>query len=144
MLSAPRVCRERGCGQPQFNHTPYCEWHQQAATRTKRALDDIDRMYRHPRWRRFRNWIAAQNPLCQRLDRHGVQCTNPARICHHIISPRRDPSRFLDALAVCMLCEHCHPPDEGTETWRVGVDYVATAVSLPNLGGSYVQQAERN
>ena len=130
--SCPSICRERGCGQPQVPPSHYCVKHQQAATRTQRVHDDVDKMYQRTRWLRFRNWIHAQNPICQRINR-GEQCRNPSKICHHLISPRRDPSRFLDATAVCMLCEHCHPPDEGTETWRVGVDYVPTEFGLPKF-----------
>jgi hypothetical protein len=80
-------------------------------------------MYQRARWKRFRNWLIAKRPVCQRIVK-GERCHAASFLVHHIISPRRRPDLFVDEKNTLCLCEHCHPPDEGTEYWRAGIDYV--------------------
>jgi hypothetical protein len=132
MLSSPRACRK--CGKASVKEG-YCAEHQQASARgEKRLLDAVDRMYHRQPWPAFRLVMLGQNPICQRLDKSGVQCREWASIVHHLVSPRKRPDLFVEPSNVACLCANCHPPDEGTEWWRVGKEYVQTEFRLPNLG----------
>lgn len=143
MLRCPTSCAEGGCGQPSVQGSRWCERHQNnnSVLNARRDLnhnrwqhDKIYRMYNREPWPTFRRWMLIQNPICQRIDRFGEQCKNPANIVHHLISPRQRIDLFVDPKNVACLCERCHPPDEGTPHWRPGVDYVATAFSPPHIG----------
>jgi hypothetical protein len=35
-----------------------------------------------------------------------------------------------------VLCEHCHPPDEGTPWWKPGMDYLRVDSMKDYFGGS--------
>jgi 5-methylcytosine-specific restriction endonuclease McrA len=143
MLRSPTVCGEPGCGQPNVRGTRWCEKHQQNNSfiqtrrdndRTRWKNDSVRRLYGAARWEHFRTMMLAHNPICQRLQRDGQQCHNPALLVHHLVSPRVDVSKFLDIQNVVCLCEHCHPTGEGTPQWRAGVDYVSTRYKLPTFG----------
>ena len=56
----------------------------------------------------------------------GRQCNRLAEIVHHLISPRRDPSKMYSYTNCVGLCRQCHPNDEGTPDWIAGKDYVPT------------------
>jgi hypothetical protein len=45
--------------------------------------------------------------------------------CHHVVSPRVDPSRFIDATNVLMLCKRHHPKTQG-EDFTKGHTYLPT------------------
>lgn len=131
MNRCPSVCRERGCFQSQVQGSPWCSKHAEAAAREdERIRDEVDKRYGRAPWPSFRKMMLAQNPLCQRIQKDGSQCHAPARICHHLISPRERPDLFVDPKNVVCLCENDHPPSEGTPLWREGKEYVATQFSL--------------
>jgi hypothetical protein len=105
------------------------------ATPTARAADDnIDAQYKQgplgAAWISTSKLMRRLNPVCQKIVNDGLyrneQCHNPAALVHHLVSPRQDPKLFLVASNLVALCAHCHPPDDGTPWWKVGVDYVAT------------------
>lgn len=135
MLSAPRACRNCGRASTQGG---YCEQHQQASARgDKRVRDDVDKRYTRAPWPSFRLTMLGQNPICQRLDRRGEQCNSPARLVHHLLSPRVRPDLFVEPSNVVCLCEHCHPSDEGTPGWVEGRDYVKNSFRLPHFSHRY-------
>jgi hypothetical protein len=86
--------------------------------------DEIDRLYDTRRWKRFRQWILRLNPICQRVV-DARQCMTFATECHHVVSPRVDPSRFIDATNVLMLCKRHHPKTQG-EDFTKGHTYLPT------------------
>jgi hypothetical protein len=91
-------------------------------------------------WRRLSKVCRTMNPICQRIVRDPLtgkmeQCHNPATLAHHIISPRQGGAMF-DLKNLLALCEHCHPPDEGTPCWREGVDYVQSKYPHRSFGGA--------
>lgn len=85
-------------------------------------------------WRVLSQTMRKLNPICCKLH-DGEQCHNPATICHHLISPRKNPRLFLQPTNLTTLCEHCHPTDD-TPGWRVGVDIVQTRYPKPYVPGS--------
>lgn len=106
------------------------------ADRWRKSNDPVNALYRKASFRvRFRTHVLHRNPICQKILRSGQQCTNPAWVVHHLISPRECPARFLDATNVVALCESCHPGGaEGTPEWRAGVDYVPSVIEPPAIG----------
>jgi hypothetical protein len=88
-------------------------------------LDYVDRRYHRKAWFVFRRWMQVRNPYCQRIEENGEQCHSPATECHHIVSPRFDPDRFLDATNVLMLCRRHHPKTQG-EDFTKNYKYVPT------------------
>lgn len=137
MMRSPSVCREGGCPQKAEADSHYCAKHQKADTRVRRVRDDVDRRYTRAPWPAFRLTMLGQNPICQRLDRRGEQCNAPARLVHHLLSPRERPDLFVDPNNVVCLCEHCHPPDEGTPWWVEGRDYVKNSFRLPHFSHKF-------
>jgi 5-methylcytosine-specific restriction endonuclease McrA len=152
MWRCPTSCAIAGCRQPTARGSRWCAAHQEEGERLQREAIEAQRersresdkerykndatrkLYGAVRWERFRQAVIRQNPICQRLQRDGQQCHNPAVLVHHLVSPRVDVSKFLDTTNVVCLCEHCHPTGEGTPTWRVGIDYVLTRFKLPSFG----------
>lgn len=132
MQSAPKACREPLCGKTAVaDGKGFCSDHKSknscASARAERYKhDEISQRYATTLWMRFRKWILAQNPMCQVIARDGEQCRNAATVVHHIWSPRKRPDLFVEASNVACVCVHHHPPDEGTEWWRVGHEYVKT------------------
>jgi len=88
----------------------------------KREHDSVDLEYGRVRWLNFRSFILHRRPLCQKINK-GIRCTRPARIVHHLISPRTRPDLFVDEKNVIALCELDHPPTEGTPNWVAGRDW---------------------
>lgn len=137
MMRSVSICRENSCPQKAEVGSHYCAKHQKADTRVQRVRDDVDRRYSRAPWPGFRLTMLCQNRICQRLDRRGEQCNSPARLVHHLQSPRVRPDLFVEPTNVVSLCEHCHPPDEGTPWWKKGVDYVKGSFRLPHFSHRY-------
>jgi len=123
MLAAPKPCRVCGKAVQGQNLCEACaKLPANQLGQNKRVHDDVDRMYAQVRWLTFREFIIHQRPICQKINK-GIRCTNPAKIVHHLISPRRRPDLFTTASNVVALCQLDHPPTEGTPDWRAGVHY---------------------
>jgi hypothetical protein len=142
MLSAPRACREPGCGKiAERDGGGYCAAHKdvnssleaRAAFDRDRADDETRKLYATARWLTFRMWLIGQNPICQKIN-HWVRCTRPSRLVHHIHSPRLRPDLFTSAENCICLCFDCHTPEAGTPSWVAGVDFEPTTFRLPNFG----------
>jgi hypothetical protein len=98
--------------------------------RARYAYDEIEKLYRTRAWYRFRDFIRARNPQCQRIV-NGVRCLHPATELHHLVSPRVDVTLFLVVSNVVMLCARHHPGGQaGTPHWREGVDYTPTVSTI--------------
>jgi hypothetical protein len=137
MLRSPTVCRERGCHDTNVRGSHWCAKHEQsnsfsAERNFERKNDAVTRMYWREPWPTFRKMLLAHNPLCQRINR-GVQCTEPATLVHHLVSPRVRPDLFVVVSNVVALCAACHPTSEGTTWWREGVEFVRTEWKLPSF-----------
>jgi len=91
-------------------------------------------MYATARWKVFRGWCLRLNPICQRILKDGTQCRYPSKIGHHLWSPRVRPDLFTDPKNVVMVCEFCHPNEEGTPWWRPGKEFVETQIAVPSVG----------
>jgi hypothetical protein len=112
-----------------------------ATPQARPADDNIDLQYKQGplgrMWIRLSKLMRDLNPVCQKIPNTGLykpgeQCHNRATLVHHLVSPRVDPTLFLVASNLVCLCNSCHPPDDGTPWWKVGVDYVET--KLPRWG----------
>jgi hypothetical protein len=135
MMSAPKACRE--CGRPSLQGEGFCADHKTrnsfTAARAERYKHDaVSQRYNTTLWRRFRMILIRQNPICTRILKDGAQCTRPSKVGHHLWSPRKRPDLFVDPKNVIAICELCHGPEDGTEWYREGIDYVANefAISL--------------
>jgi hypothetical protein len=132
-------CRENGCCNRTNTRSGYCADHEKDNTAldrrkqhdAERRNDPVSKMYHTPEWPAFRIFIFNRNQICQRIGSDGMQCRFPSTILHHLISPRVKPELFLDPHNVVALCEHCHPPDEGTPDWIAGRDFVVSIIEPP-------------
>ncbi len=134
MFSAPRSCREPGCGQASARGSVYCEKHIRDNQRNRtdawrKASDPIRKMYASVRWLNFRAMLIRQQQSCQRLW-DGVRCRNKPALVHHLRSPKERADLFVVPSNCVALCEHCHPTTEGTPTWREGIEYAPTVFRL--------------
>jgi hypothetical protein len=149
MMSAPKACRERLCGKASVaGGRGFCAAHVTSnslndARAFARKHDEVSKRYGREPWPSFRQTMIGQNPICQRIMKDGTQCRQPARVVHHLWSPRVRPDLFVDPNNVVCVCANDHPNDEGTPWWRPGVDYVETQFRLPILGGSHVQPFQK-
>lgn len=143
MLRCPRVCCEPGCGQPNVRGSRWCAKHQldNSFFKSRREFnkqrwqkDEVYRQYGGALWRQFRELMLAQNPMCQKIQKDGGHCRYPAKIVHHLISPRERRDLFLEPSNVACVCEFDHPNTEGTPHWRPGIDYFATVFAMPHVG----------
>jgi hypothetical protein len=135
MLSAPKPCRlcKKASEQGKDLCADCAKLPKAATSQSTRVHDEVDLLYGRVRWLTFREFILHRRPMCQRLVK-GAECRNPARIVHHLISPRVDMSKFVDADNVLALCEMCHTPEEGTPHWRAGIDYTYIPCAPPQIG----------
>jgi hypothetical protein len=129
-----KACARPGCGKAHTQKGAYCEDCSPSVPDSARD-SNIKSMYDRAVWRkRFSPMMLRLNPICQRLvfDRvRGTteQCHNPAKVVHHIISPRTDPTLFLQPRNVACLCDSCHPSGSaGTPDWEAGREYVETVL----------------
>jgi hypothetical protein len=104
------------------------------ARTVRRKHDEVSKRYTREPWTSFRRMMLGRNPMCQRIQKDGEQCRQPARVVHHLWSPRVRPDLFVDPKNIVCLCFNDHPPDEGTPWWRAGVEYVATQFRNPIVG----------
>jgi hypothetical protein len=134
-----KYCKQPACGQCTRNDNGYCDAHQLKNITTEyqrvRSKDETNHLYGCARWYRLRRMILEQNYQCQRLVGF-EQCTNLARVVHHLVSPRERPDLMYDPKNMAALCDGCHPGGTaGTPDWIVGRDYVPTIFALPNFKG---------
>jgi hypothetical protein len=83
------------------------------ARRPVAKSDAIERQYHLASWFRFRESFLSCNPVCQALDLNGEQCHSAATICHHLVSPYVDASKFFDWQYVVGVCDRHHPYGPG-------------------------------
>lgn len=107
------ACRAPQCDQHAVERG-YCKAHAAANPFVRKALDEADKLYRTPEWRRCSRHHRDMNPQCQ-LIVNGKQCMKPAELAHHIVSPRKDITRFLDWRNLVSLCWPHHDDREGDD-----------------------------
>jgi 5-methylcytosine-specific restriction protein A len=96
---APKYCAAFPCNQI-ATVGAYCSQHKPAA-----AAKETDPFYLSVRWRRFRAWYLANNPLCEQCSRDGI--TAPANCVDHIVEIK-DGGALLDEGNCQALCFGCH------------------------------------
>ena len=112
-------CLKFGCPLLVSPDIKYCDEHQQHAQQIKRKRyedkrnDEVWQLYQTPRWKNFRSWLLARNPICQ-LIVDGQQCTKIANTVHHLKAVRKYPDLLLVASNCVCLCpgHHDHRPGE--------------------------------
>lgn len=75
------------------------------ASRPLTEREKVNRKRYNYRWRRFRDWYAKRNPLCEECLKHGR--TTPMRIVDHI-TPIEQGGARLAVSNVQSLCQSCH------------------------------------
>lgn len=95
------------------------------AKRPTQQLNGIDRLYHQVAWLRFRESFLGLNPICQAIDLEGEQCHSAAKICHHLVSPYVDPTKFFNWHFVVGVCDGHHPYGPG-EPLNANNRYVTT------------------
>ena len=73
---------------------------------------ELRAMYKTAVWLRVRACCQSLNPMCQRLI-GDEQCHASSKLAHHIVSPRVDPSKFLNWENILMVCASHHPRTAG-------------------------------
>lgn len=72
-----------------------------------RPRDEIDKLYKTPRWRKLRPVIKARDfGLCQECKRRGI--ITKGSIVHHKVEARDDLSLFWDEENLELACASCH------------------------------------
>ncbi|QDU62155.1 HNH endonuclease [Planctomycetes bacterium Pan216] len=72
----------------------------------ERTDQAFQRFYQSKRWRRFRKWFLARQPLC--IDCEAAGRLKEADQLHHVVKLKDDWSRRLDPTNVVGLCRSCH------------------------------------
>jgi hypothetical protein len=115
-LRAFNTCQHAGCPALVRGGNRCPKHAEQAKQReyAKRNTDEVMKLYRTARWRRFKIQFFFLNWQCQRI-KDGVRCPFPATLVHHRRSPREDESLMFDesnCAALCNRCHHGHPGDK--------------------------------
>ncbi|MBL1224800.1 HNH endonuclease [Enterococcus sp. BWR-S5] len=72
-----------------------------------RQRDDIDKLYKTPRWRKIRLVIIARDfGLCQECKRRGI--ITKGTIVHHKVEARDDITMFWNENNLELACVACH------------------------------------
>src|SRR6267378_4152840 len=89
-LAAFTTCNRPGCP-TLVKGSKFCPKHAEQAKRREydeRNADEVMKLYRTQRWERFKLYMRARNPQCQRLLENGKQCEQFSTVLHHAVSPR--------------------------------------------------------
>ena len=116
-LRAYTTCNRPGCP-ALLRGDKFCPKHQEQENQrdyAERNADYIRRLYHTQRWERFKQYMRARNPQCQRLLDNGKRCEQFSVILHHIISPRVALHLMFDAANILCVCESHHPNTEGEQ-----------------------------
>lgn len=133
----PTACRrcfaavEHGTGERGYCAACAKEIPNQAAVRHEFRRHPVYDTYR---WKHTtRPTMFAYNPQCQFLIGIGQQCSRPAELVHHIVSPHVNAALAHNPKNLVCLCREHHPITEGDDPANPR-PYVATRFpSLPGL-----------
>ena len=81
-----------------------------------RNPDSLLPIYSRAPWRRFREAMRQQRPLCENCLAAGRHMETEE--IHHLVSPREAPDRILDPTNVRALCTACHSRETNEEIRR--------------------------
>jgi hypothetical protein len=132
-----KPCQQPGCPANVLDGR-YCPVHANSNQvkeydKNRDKYDPARKLYWSGRYEKFRNFLMAKNPQCQKLEwLNGVlvQCLEFSRVLHHLVDPKVAPQLFLTASNCVCVCEAHHPGGTaGTPDWKVGVTHVATVAS---------------
>jgi hypothetical protein len=114
-LAAFSTCNRPGCP-TLVKGNKFCPIHAEQAKQreySERNADEVMKLYRTQRWERFKRYMRARNPLCQRILEDGTQCEQFSTILHHIVSPRVTLHLMFDAENILCVCAQHHPNTPG-------------------------------
>lgn len=100
MKKPGRYCAAFPCRSLSEEGSAYCALH-----RPSPAPKTADAFYLSARWRRFRNWYIAKNPLCEHCLAEGL--VEKATIVDHVVELRDGGDRLSEDNAQS-LCAACH------------------------------------
>lgn len=81
----------------------------------------IARLRNSERWRRLRELVLSENPLC-------AICQRPAEEAHHVKDAARHEDLFFEQSNLVGLCEECHVKIHSADRRGITID-----VLFPNL-----------
>lgn len=121
----PRKCLAPQC--PVIGHFDgaYCDAHKAQQKKDRNA----GRVY-NAAWKRTREAILAQNPVCQLVDEYDVRCRRPGVIAHHVIAYATRPDLEHEQRNIVMLCTECHTRVTFNTDAELAARYVPTAWAL--------------
>jgi hypothetical protein len=122
-MRALKPCAKAGCPALVAGGGNRCPLHLESYNSKRdaerRETDESWLLYQTPRWRKFRKWFLARNPICQRII-DGKRCMTIATAVHHRIAVREHPELLCDAehcVALCAGHHHHHAGDFGDEVY---------------------------
>lgn len=101
----PSVCRNLGCGKATRNINGFCDDCQQAGIIKRKRKKKTNPFYGSAKWKRFRNWYAAKQPLCENCLEKGI--FTEMNVVDHIIE-LKDGGAPLSEDNAKSLCNKCH------------------------------------
>jgi hypothetical protein len=113
----PHSCGTGGCKNIVPAGQAYCDvCAARQPSRTYYAPPHIAKLYNSSRWRQLAPIIRKRNPICQFLSDFGVQCQNPATICHHLVDPKDSEKLFWEWFNIVAVCAAHHQGGQRGET----------------------------
>ena len=116
MLRPPTACRKCGKAAESGSICKACEPKHKEDVRAKekyRNEDPDNARYHRPEWIKLSRILKDMNPICQRIESNGLQCRYPSQISHHLISPKVNPTLFLNASNLVAICRFHHSDTPG-------------------------------
>jgi 5-methylcytosine-specific restriction endonuclease McrA len=113
-LRPPTACRQCGKACGEGSKRGFCRLclptvqPVKSNTYAYRNDDKWHKFYHSKPWFDFRATVIMQNPICMRLFAPGQQCREPAKVVHHLISPRQVAGMALAPQNVVATCSGCH------------------------------------
>ena len=101
----------------------YCDAHK-TEPQVQSAPRRNEKFYQTRLWRTTSTLLRQYNPICQRIQPDGVQCTHASTVVHHIVDPSVNPAVGTDWNNIVALCDTCHPGGQPGDTEHV--QYVHT------------------
>ena len=128
----PHSCGNNACKTPAPAGQTYCDACQaKRGSATRQRDPEIEKLYNSKRWRETSPLVKSKNPICQRLDDSGRQCTHASAVVHHLVDPKVNATIFFDWQNLVAVCTQHHAGGQPGE--RQGEKYCHTLGVLDSV-----------